>query len=110
VDLSTEFFVIPGMAVATRHPLRGLFRERPCPPGQTRTRGLPGLVQRHQTNRWPLMRAISVDRMSYKDASAKQTQDYRDFNHFNAPTFTTGTSIIDPGFGPASSGPKNDFV
>jgi len=30
------------------------------------------------------MRAISVNRMSYKDASAKQTQDYRDFNHFNA--------------------------
>jgi hypothetical protein len=58
------------------------------------------------------MRAISVDRMSYKDASAKQLQDYLccDFNHFNAPTFTTGTSIIDPGFGPASSGPKNDFV
>jgi hypothetical protein len=38
MDLSTEFFVIPGMAVATRHPLRGLFRERPCPPGQTHTR------------------------------------------------------------------------
>ena len=56
------------------------------------------------------MRAISVDRMSYKDASAKQTQDYCDFNHFNATTFTMGTSIIDPGFGSASSGPKNDFV
>jgi hypothetical protein len=56
------------------------------------------------------MRAISVDRMSYKDASAKQTQDYCDFNHFNAPTFTMDTSIIDPGFGAASSGPKNDFV
>jgi hypothetical protein len=56
------------------------------------------------------MRAISVDRMSYKDASAKQTQDYCDFNHFDAPTFTMGTSIIDPGFEPASSGPKNDFV
>jgi hypothetical protein len=23
--------------------------------------------------------------MSYKDASTKQTQDYRDFNHFGAP-------------------------
>jgi hypothetical protein len=34
------------------------------------------------------MRAISVDRMSYKDASAKQTLDYCDFNHFDAPTFT----------------------
>ena len=33
------------------------------------------------------MRAISVDRMSYKDASAKQTQDYCDFNHFNAPIY-----------------------
>jgi hypothetical protein len=31
------------------------------------------------------MRAISVDRMSYEDASAKQTQDYSDFNHFGAP-------------------------
>jgi hypothetical protein len=27
-DLSTEFFVIPGMAVGTLHPLRGLFRGR----------------------------------------------------------------------------------
>jgi hypothetical protein len=34
------------------------------------------------------MRAISVDRMSYKDASAKQTLDYCDFHHFDAPTFT----------------------
>ena len=33
------------------------------------------------------MRAISADRMSYKDASAKQTQDYCDFNHFNAPIY-----------------------
>ena len=33
--------------------------------------------------------------MSYKDASAKQTRDYCDFNHFNAPTYY-GTSIVDP--------------
>jgi hypothetical protein len=34
----------------------------------------------------PLGREISVDRMSYKNASAKQTQNYRDhFNHFDAP-------------------------
>jgi hypothetical protein len=34
------------------------------------------------------MRAISVDRMSYKDASAKQTQDYCDrFNHLDAPYY-----------------------
>lgn len=51
------------------------------------------------------MRAISVDRMSYKDASAKQTRDYCDFNHFNAPIYY-GTSIVDPGFGPASWGRK----
>ncbi len=55
------------------------------------------------------MRAISVDRMSYKDASAKQTQDYCDFNHFNAPIYY-GTSIVDPGFGPASWGPENGFA
>jgi hypothetical protein len=38
--------------------------------------------------RWSgyLGRAISVDRMSYKDASAEQSQDCRDcFNHFSAP-------------------------
>jgi hypothetical protein len=33
------------------------------------------------------MRAISVERMSYKDARAKQIQDYCDFNHFNAPIY-----------------------
>jgi hypothetical protein len=55
------------------------------------------------------MRAMDVNSMSYKGASAKQIQDYCDFNHFNAPTFTMGASIIDPSFGPAS-GPKNDFV
>jgi hypothetical protein len=55
------------------------------------------------------MRAISVDRMSYKDASAKQTQDYCDFNHFNAPIYYA-TSIVDPDFGPASWGPENGFA
>jgi hypothetical protein len=48
--------------------------------------------------------------MSYKDASTKQIQDYRDFNHFGAPHFIMGTSIADPGFRPASSGPKNGFA
>jgi hypothetical protein len=33
------------------------------------------------------MRAISVDRTSYKDASTKQTQDYRNFNHLSAPIY-----------------------
>jgi len=33
------------------------------------------------------MRAISVDRMSHKDASTKQTEDHSDFNHFGAPIF-----------------------
>jgi hypothetical protein len=55
------------------------------------------------------MRAISVDRMSYKDASAKQTQDYCDFNHFNAAIYY-GTSIVDPGFGSASWGQENGFA
>src|SRR5260370_6500872 len=77
-DLSTEFFVIPGMAVGTPHPLRGLF--------ETRTSGLPRLVHRPQIA-GTLMRAISVDRVSYNDASAKQTQDYCDFNHFNTPIY-----------------------
>ncbi len=37
---------------------------------------------------------ISVDRMSYKDSSAKQTQNRCDrFHHFDAPCFTTGTSV-----------------
>jgi hypothetical protein len=47
--------------------------------------------------------------MSYKDASAKQTQDYSDFNHFGAPQFPMGRSIVDPCFRPVSSGPKNGF-
>jgi hypothetical protein len=52
--------------------------------GPTRSSGLPW-TRAEAPNRWPLMRAISVDRMSYKDASTKQTQDYSDFNHFGAP-------------------------
>jgi len=31
------------------------------------------------------MRAISVDRMSHKDAGTKQAEDDSDFNHFGAP-------------------------
>jgi hypothetical protein len=47
--------------------------------------------------------------MSYKDASTKQTQDYRDFNHFGAPHFIMGTSIADPGFRPGFFGAEKWF-
>jgi hypothetical protein len=41
----------------------------------------------------PLGHEISVDRMSYKDTNAKQTQNRCDrFHHFDAPCFTIGTS------------------
>jgi hypothetical protein len=41
----------------------------------------------------PLGRQISIDRMSYKNTGAKQSQDCRDrFDHFYAPCCTTGTS------------------
>ena len=46
----------------------------PSTAGQTRTSGLPGVVQ-GVISRRPSVRAISVDRMSYKNASAKQTHD-----------------------------------
>ena len=78
-DLCTEFFVFPRIAVGTPHPLRGLFRWRACPGLERAPGGTPRFVQRH---RRLLMRPISVDRMSYKDTSAKQTQNYRDsLNH-----------------------------
>jgi hypothetical protein len=50
--------------------------------------------------------------MSYKDASKKQTQDYRDFNHFGAPIllFIMGTSIADPGSRPAFFGAEKWFA
>ena len=78
-DLCTEFFVFPGMAIGTPPPLRGLFRGEPAPGLHAHQWALLRFVQRH---RRLLMRPISVDRMSYKDTSAKQTQNYRDsLNH-----------------------------
>jgi hypothetical protein len=46
----------------------------PEPAAGTRTSGLPGVVQ-GVISRRPSVRAISVDRMSDKNASAKQTHD-----------------------------------
>ena len=60
------------------------------PAGQTRTSGLPRFMQRVISRR-PLVREISVDRMSYKNASAKQTHDYRDgLSHSTHPYYTVG--------------------
>jgi hypothetical protein len=47
--------------------------------------------------------------MSYKDGSAKQTEDYCDrFNHLDAPLLPV--RLADLGFRPTSSGPENGFV
>src|SRR5258708_25394572 len=45
------------------------------------------LDKRQPQNLLQLWRAISVDRVSYKDARAKQSKNCRDcFNHFDAPS------------------------
>ena len=54
-----------------------VFRDRPHSPepaAQTRTSGLRSLVQ-WVISRRPLVREICIDRVSYKNASAKQTHD-----------------------------------
>ena len=46
-----------------------------------------------------LLRVISVDRMSYKDANANQNQNCRDcFNHLDEPRYTTGKVCSRPLF------------
>jgi hypothetical protein len=48
--------------------------------------------------------------MSYKDGSAKQTEDYCDrFNHLDAPLLLVRL-LADPGFRPASRSRENGFV
>ena len=60
----------------------------------------------------PLGRVISVDHMSQKDESGKQTQDQRDsFNHFYAPMFTLQVAWVGRDcFKIASSVRDNGFV
>jgi len=60
----------------------------------------------------PLEREISVDRVSYKYAGAKQTQDCRDrFNHFDAPILRYWVRLIARAcFRIASSTRHNGFV
>jgi hypothetical protein len=50
--------------------------------------------------------------MSYKDTSAKQTQDYRDrFNHFDAPMLHYRAPLVaHAGFKVVSSARRNGFV
>jgi hypothetical protein len=49
-----------------------------------------GSVVQWVISRRPLVREISVDRMSYKNASAKQTHDEHDgFSHFDASVLNT---------------------
>ena len=71
-----------------------------------------GSAPRAALLRWLSMRAISVDRMSYKDASANQAQDYRDcFNHFDAPTPHYKERLIARAcFKIASSARRNGFI
>jgi len=53
--------------------------------------GAPRPLKRGTVSRWVTFGAIGVDRVSYKDASAEQTQNCRDcFNHFDVPSFTIG--------------------
>jgi hypothetical protein len=43
-------------------------------------------LKRGTVSRWVTLGAVGVNRVSHKDASAKQTQNCRDcFNHFDAP-------------------------
>jgi hypothetical protein len=60
------------------------------PAGQTR---ISGTLLDSRRDIHPLRHEISVDRMSYKDTNAKQTQNHCDhFHHFDAPCFTIVTS------------------